>query len=257
MVNVSQRYLRGLRGGLGAFRAGLGGLLWPGRCWYCNCYVGSDDGVLCQGCWSELMSCCGEDYCRGCGHIVSVYSVVNGRCPCCDDGWYFDGIVSAGGYRSVLRELILGLKYKDTYKVCDILGGLMAASLESSFFCERIDFFAAVPLYWKRRMFRGYNQAGLLADRLSGYFGDISVSGDLVRVKDTKQQYGLSAAGRRRNVKGAFAVRRGHVFSGSRVCIVDDITASRSTLNECAMTLKSAGAVEVYCCVVATAGENM
>ena len=60
-------------------------------------------------------------------------------------------------------------------------------------------------------------------------------------------------AQRRRNVKNAFAVRKGHSFKGKSVALVDDITTSGATLAECAKTLKDAGAHEVLAVVLATA----
>ena len=68
------------------------------------------------------------------------------------------------------------------------------------------------------------------------------INTDLVRVRYTKRQWHLSQYKRKRNVKDAFAVRDGHDFSSRKICLVDDITTSGATLNECARTLKDAGA---------------
>jgi ComF family protein len=108
-----------------------------------------------------------------------------------------------------------------------------------------------VPLHWRRRLQRGFNQSFLLARklRLSG----VPISTDLVRIRHTQQQWDLNPAQRRKNVKGAFAVRKGHHFEGKRIALVDDITTSGATLNECAKTLKASGAEKVIAFVVATA----
>ena len=66
-----------------------------------------------------------------------------------------------------------------------------------------------------------------------------------------------NAAARARNVAGAFAVRRGHIFAGRNVCLVDDIKTTGATLNECANTLKQAGAARVFSLVLAVAGQNI
>jgi predicted amidophosphoribosyltransferase len=63
-------------------------------------------------------------------------------------------------------------------------------------------------------------------------------------------------AARARNVAGAFAVRYRHPFAGRRVCLVDDIKTTGATLNECAKTLKEAGASKVFALVLAVAGQN-
>jgi len=61
---------------------------------------------------------------------------------------------------------------------------------------------------------------------------------------------------RDRNVAGAFAVREDHPFAGKTVCLIDDIKTTGATLNECARTLKAAGASKVYALVLAVAGQK-
>jgi predicted amidophosphoribosyltransferase len=60
-----------------------------------------------------------------------------------------------------------------------------------------------------------------------------------------------------RNVAGAFAVRRGHDFTGRNICLVDDIKTTGATLNECSKTLKQAGAAKVFALVLAIAGQKI
>ena len=67
----------------------------------------------------------------------------------------------------------------------------------------------------------------------------------------------VSPAARARNVAGAFAVRYGHKFTGRVVCLVDDVKTTGATLNECAKTLKEAGASKVFALVLAVAGQNV
>jgi len=67
----------------------------------------------------------------------------------------------------------------------------------------------------------------------------------------------VTAAARARNVKGAFGVRRGHKLAGRNICLVDDIKTTGATLNECAKTLKEAGATKVFGLVLAVAGQDV
>ena len=101
---------------------------------------------------------------------------------------------------------------------------------------------------------RGYNQSLLIAKRL--HFKSAPVNTDLVRIRNTPAQPTMTSPTQRaRNVAGAFAVRDGHNFEGKNICLVDDIKTTGATANECAKTLKQAGAEKVYVLVLAVAGQ--
>ena len=91
---------------------------------------------------------------------------------------------------------------------------------------------------------RGFNQAAYLAERLSGYTG-IPWDEQLVRkIKKTRSQKKLNAAERRRNLKKAYLVTG--KISGLTVLVVDDVYTTGSTMDAMAMSLREAGAEEVY-----------
>jgi len=74
-----------------------------------------------------------------------------------------------------------------------------------------------------------------------------------VRRKDTAPQTGLSAAARRGNVEGAFAVRRRAQIAQRCLVLVDDVLTTGATAQACARALKAAGASEVRLLSVARA----
>ncbi|MBE0537766.1 MAG: ComF family protein [Phycisphaerae bacterium] len=233
---------------------GLNHLLWPAVCDCCRTAIAETDKRLCRDCWNELLSCTAGDYCPGCGREASRYALIDGRCAGCDiSKIHFDGIARGGVYEDVLRDLILAFKFQDRTELATHLCFLASAALKGSPFQDEIDLFVPVPLHWRRRVERGYNQSKLIA---KGLGHPAAVTADLVRVRYTQRQWSLTPAKRRKNVAGAFAVRRGHNYSGKRLCLVDDITTSHATLNECAKTLRAAGAVKIFACVVAVAMQD-
>ena len=163
----------------------------------------------------------------------------------------FDGISRVGVYELTLRSLILAFKFSEKTELEARLSAMLRQAVVATSFYEQIDITVPVPLHWRRKLTRGYNQSCLLAKRIMPK-GD-HISTDLVRIRNTEQQWDLTHPQRRRNVKGAFAVRKGHPFEGKTVLVVDDISTSGATLNECAKTLKSAGSKKVYTAVLATA----
>jgi len=152
--------------------------------------------------------------------------------------------------------MILAFK-KGRTELDSVLGFLANSALQGSGFLNEIEFFVPVPLHWWRRLTRGYNQALVLAKRLKHPSAKINT--DLVRIRYTKTQPGgvADVAARARNVAGAFAVRRGHNLISRRVCLIDDIKTTGATLNECAKTLKEAGAAKVFALVLAVAGQKV
>jgi ComF family protein len=108
-----------------------------------------------------------------------------------------------------------------------------------------IDLVVPVPIGLARLAERGYNQAALLA-RPVAYALDIPYhSRALVKVKDTPSQVGLNLVERQANVRDAFFAKPGAV-AGKSVLIIDDVTTSGSTINECAAVLLQAGSSKVY-----------
>jgi len=72
---------------------------------------------------------------------------------------------------------------------------------------EGADFIIAVPLHYRRRIKRRYNQSALLARALAKIATPRFDPDIIERIRPTETQGGRSASGRRRNVQGAFRVR--------------------------------------------------
>jgi ComF family protein len=108
-----------------------------------------------------------------------------------------------------------------------------------------------VPLHWRRRLARGYNQSEVLARALAGALGLPCRPVWLRRVRPTPQQTRQTPAGRRTNVRGAFRCRPWARLRGRTVLLVDDVLTTGSTCDEAARALRAAGAVRVVVAVLA------
>jgi len=100
-----------------------------------------------------------------------------------------------------------------------------------------IDFVVPVPIHWRRRCDRGFNQSELLCEEwpLERVSFDV-----LARIRATRPQVGLTLEERRNNLKGAFHASPS--VAGKSVILIDDVYTSGGTVNECAKTLKQNGA---------------
>lgn len=234
---------------------GLNHLLWPAVCANCGGRIMEANEDLCPRCWGQLLTCTAGDYCPRCGRDASKYGLLAGACAACrEQEIHFDGIARAGVYAEAMQQMILAFKH-DRTELAYVLAPLADAALQGSSFYNDIELLVPVPLHWTRRLLRGYNQSHLLARRLK--HPQARISTDLVRIRRTKAQpVAATPPARARNVAGAFAVREDHPFSGKTVCLIDDIKTTGATLNECARTLKEAGAACVYALVLAVAGQR-
>ena len=165
-----------------------------------------------------------------------------GRCALCRLGLRgFDAAYSFGAYEDVLRELIHLFKYGRVRSLARPLSERLVSAIPWD---QRFDVIVPVPLHWRRRLARGFNQANLLAGAVARRYA-LPVSSALKRRRRTDSQAGLSNAKRRANVSGAFAVRRPEQVRGRRVLLVDDVMTTGATASACAAALKRAGAAHV------------
>ncbi len=239
----------------GNFIRNLRQIAWQDYCRLCNSDICEEDKHFCSDCWQSLGFCIVDSHCLRCGKEMSAFGrLPDGCAQCQEEEFHFDSINCLGVYRGALRNLIIKFKLSDRTELLAPLVSLGQDAIERADCRNEIDYVVPVPLHWRKRFKRGFNQSALIAKRLD--FGDARFNTDLVRTRYTNEQVGLSSAARRKNVKGAFAVRRRHDFEGENVCLFDDIKTTGATLNECAKVLKEAGAKKVFAFVLAVAGQK-
>jgi ComF family protein len=171
-----------------------------------------------------------------------------GRCALCRNGLRgFDAVYCFGAYEGVLRKLIHLFKYSGVRPLARPLADLLMNALPRD---QRFDALVPVPLHWRRRWARGFNQSELLARMVAKRTG-IPMVGALRRTKATAAQAGLSNTRRRQNVTAAFTCRRQDRVGGKHILLIDDVMTTGSTAAACALALKRAGAAKVALLTVA------
>ncbi len=177
----------------------------------------------------------------------------------------FARAVAYGLYEDELRQMVHLLKYEGMRGVARPLGRLLARAAEMlDGQAGRELTVVAVPLFPSKERRRGYNQTVLLADeaiaelrRTKPEWRLRAAHRVLRRVKDTESQFGLTAQGRRRNLRGAFEVRGAEAIAGREVLLLDDIYTTGATARECARVLRMAGAGKVWFATLARAQKEM
>lgn len=152
-------------------------------------------------------------------------------------------------YDKAMKKSIAAFKYDGRKEYADFYVRHMAQCFGRMLLRCGVTAIIPVPVSSKRRRYRGFNQAELLADRLAEKLGLASLR-LLVRVKNTLPQSGLSPAERKKNLSGAVAWNRKEAAAlkelPAAAAVIDDIYTTGSTMSVCAEVLKENGISKVY-----------
>ena len=152
-------------------------------------------------------------------------------------------------YGGVVRELIHRWKFAGA---ADLTGLLAQRALETAPLRPRFDALVPVPMHWRRRWYRGYNQSDLLARVVSQVV--YQQSGVRVPVRNlvrahggSRPQHRMNRLERRHNVRNRYSTKAD--LAGRSLLIVDDVITTGTTLGAVASCLAEAGArrVEAWC----------
>jgi ComF family protein len=224
-------------------------LLWPSRCLVCTA-PGLEGLDLCAACadglpWNHAacprcaLPLPAAETCGACLRREATLAR-RGRRPA------LDAVHAGFVYAAPVDRLLPRFKFHRDLAAGGLLSQLLA---ESTAGLPRPDVLVPVPLHRARLRRRGYDQALELARPLARAL-ELPLQPDLLqRVRATAPQSELSAAARRRNLRGAFAVAP-NVPVPARVALVDDVMTTGATLHAAAEALKRAGVqhVEAWVC---------
>ncbi len=200
--------------------------------------------------------------CPICGLPFATSHGLDHPCPDCrSQRFRFDSAQAVGRYEGALKLLLANFKYRGVTQLAKPLAWLMWTVLELEHDLDRFDCLIPVPLHWRRKRQRGFNQAellvrqwpclarGLTAERVRAKLA-LTVLG---RSRATKPQAGLASMARSENLRGAFAVKKPQCIQGASVLLVDDVLTTGATADACAQALKRAGAASVHVGTIARA----
>ena len=202
-------------------------LLFPSKCVLC--------GRLLDG--QEV------DFCTACRQDAPNYRRKGGKIP------YVAGWTAVWFYEEQARQSLLRYKFHGKTQYAAVYARCLAQALTQAGLCG--DWITWVPVSFRRRLRRGYDQSRLLAVAVGRELG-LPVVCLLRKARHTPAQSSLGdAAQRRANALGAYVPRT--QILGKRILLLDDIITTGATLSECAKVLRIAGAAEVVAGAVAAA----
>ena len=182
-----------------------------------------------------------DNYCSVCGRAVLEQNAV---CDECKNAVYaFAEARSSFVYCDNAATLVHRLKFREAKFLAEPMAEFMADTYYKTPW--NANAVTCVPLHKSRRRMRGYNQSELLAKAFAARVGALFVNA-LTKTAKTKSMVGLTRKERQENVRGSFSVRDASLVCDKTVLLIDDVFTTGSTASECARTLKSAGAKEVF-----------
>jgi ComF family protein len=160
------------------------------------------------------------------------------------------GLIVAAKYDvGPTKEMIHHLKYSGFTELVPLLSEIIIHRIKNNLPKKDL-IIVPVPLHKKREAQRGFNQAELIGRELSKRL-DIPGGLALSRTRNTQSQVKLVRKDRKDNLVGAFACEDPEIICNKCVLLIDDVTTTGTTLEECTKVLRKNGAREVWGVVIA------
>ena len=222
--------------------AGFLDLLYPRRCPVCSEIVMPKGNLICPDCMEKL-AFVRRPVCKCCGK--EIISPEAEYCfDCTRHPHSFDSGMALINYNDTASRSMALIKYHGRREYLDFYSEAMFRRFGPAIRRLSPDCIIPVPVHKSRLKKRGFNQAEIVAKVLSENTGIAMDAGAVKRIKATSPQKELGDKGRKRNIRGAFAVQKN--VKGENIVLIDDIYTTGSTLDEAARVLKKAGAENVY-----------
>ena len=225
-------------------------IFFPNQCLLCSELIGQE-GAFCRSCWSKLQFIT-EPKCNICSHPFEYLIAENLLCPkCLVQKPSYDKAIVVFRYNTVIKKVIADFKYRDTTYLSKKFAKILFDRYKNEI--GACDFIVAVPLHKKRLRKRKFNQAVILGRDLAKlsekrFFYDL-----LLRIKNTTPQVELRKKQRQKNLKNAFRLNEKYSSNiiGKKILLIDDVTTTGTTLENCAEILKKFGAAKVVTLTIA------
>jgi len=204
------------------------------------CLCGELETLVCDRCIIDLERA--HLKCLRCGKL----NPLGNYCPHCSRPFLPIKAFATFRYDGFAKELVHKMKYEDLHEIAKPLARLLAVGLSKTFNLKgyKVSF---VPADKRRKRYRGYNQAELLAREVASAL-QLECIDALDRIRLTESQiFSNSYVERRRNIRGSIIAKE--KIEGN-ILLIDDVITSGATVEEAAKQLYRAGASNVVAVAV-------
>lgn len=160
-------------------------------------------------------------------------------------------------YEGTIRQKIIDYKFNEKSYLYKMFEKIILNDKKVCDFIKCYDIIIPVPIHYKRKMERGYNQTELIVEEICKDINKVSdkslkVNKKLViKNKNTVRQSSLNREQRNENIKDAYSLNVNENIKNKKILIFDDIYTTGSTVNECAKVIKKLEPKEISVLTIA------
>ena len=218
--------------------------IYPPLCAICRKSI-DETGHICPDCWSQIHFL-EEPICHQCGVPFETPLFEGALCAACHASPpVYRRARAVFVYNEASKALVLALKHGDRTDLVPILSQWLSRKVKE--LQQPDSLLVPVPLHWRRRLTRQFNQSADLARGVHQITGIDLALFALERHVHGPSQGALTRKARQKNVSGVFGVRPSALdaVDGRHVILIDDVLTTGATANACARALANAGAGQV------------
>ena len=146
--------------------------------------------------------------------------------------WFVDG--------TEWKDIIHKFKYSGRWYFAQKMGEWMGSELLDSGDFADVDLLVPIPLHYRRRLLRGYNQSEQLALGIGRKMGVECDFRLVYRRLYNESQTSKIRFERWENVEDIFEVRNPQKLRGRHILLVDDVLTTGATISSCALAILKA-----------------
>jgi len=173
---------------------------------------------------------------------------------CINKEYAFTHVHAVADYMPPYSTLIKKFKYSGQLLNGELLAELLLQSILfnlSKNDINQIDYLIAVPLHPKKQRMRGFNQAQIIAQKISSSLSIPLITSGITRSKQTVPQEGLSIIERKKNLQDAFYFDHALLpdLQGKHLVLIDDVVTTGATANSFCEQLMNEGIknIDIWC----------
>lgn len=138
------------------------------------------------------------------------------------------------------QHIIHSFKYYGRWFFAQMMGEWLGEELRDSGNFDDVELIIPIPLHYRRRLRRGYNQSEELAAGIGRTMGAKCDFTSVRRRIYNDSQTSVSRSERWDNVEEIFEVRCAEKLRGRHILLVDDVLTTGATMTSCASTILKA-----------------